>query len=247
MPFSEIALATRHYPIQYPHLSRLENARRTNTSRESYHRALELARTTLLPTAEQRTMLYLPLDNEDLSYFAWRTSLQQRNHTNALIPVPGEFALVLAASGVDSILPQPTGRYSYLVAYKWVASASCVMRMRYSADSLDVAELEWIGGTRAENERLTLAKTGLMLPFAGTRIQGEMTWRRLGRFSHWVKNVMLEFVRASARSSFHHECFYSVWEEAAREAKASVAAAAITDEGVDIEALRFLGGEAIPL
>ena len=246
MPYSEIALATQHYPIQYLHLSRLENTRRTDTSREAYHRALELARTTLLPTADQLTMLYLPYDDEDLSYFAWRTSLQQNNHTNALVPVPSEFALVLAASGVDTILPPPTARYSYLVACKFFGGASAVMRMRYSASSLDVAELEWIGGTPAENEQLIRARTELMLPFACSRWERELTWRRLGAFSYWVKSTLVEFARASADSSLHHHCFSNVWEQAARAANAS-AAMAIVDLGAELEVLRLLGNEPMVL
>jgi hypothetical protein len=90
------------------------------------------------------------------------------------------------------------------------------MRMRYSASSLDVAELDWIGGTRAENERLTHAKTRLMLLFAGAQYQGEMTWRRPGGFSHWVKSVMLEFVRAQC-DGYKAEQDYMAWDDLDRE------------------------------
>lgn len=189
-------------------------------------------------------MLYLPLDNEDMSWFAWRTSLLQINHTRALMPIPREFGILFSANDVSGMLPSPTGCYSYIVACKTFGGASATMRIRYSTISLDVVELEWIGGSPSENNMLDRAKTMACFPWQD--VQGDFIESWPGVFSNWMEDMLCEFVMESAKSCRRHSCMNKVWEEAKRAARTNLAMS-IPDQDVALQFLRLPGNEAVLL
>lgn len=247
MPSTELALSIQHYPRHHPHLSRLETTRRTSISLSSYRHALELANLSLCPTPSQLTMLYLPLNDEHLSHFAWQTSLLQGNHTNALIPIPREFALLAVPDTYTS--PPQRPQLSYLIARRTSGAASATARIRFSACCLDVAELDWIGGTAIENDNLRYAETELDFPFydqnllSQTQVQSQLTRLWPGAFSDWIDSTLCEFAAESKRSAWRYACYRSVWVEAERKARGSVAIC-VTDREVDVMLSGSSGCEA---
>jgi hypothetical protein len=248
MPSTELALSIQHYPRHHPHLSRLETTRRTSTSLSSYRRALELASLSLCPTPSQLTMLYLPLNDEHLSHFAWQTSLLQGNHTNALIPIPRGFALLAVADGRSS--PPQQSQLSYLVARRTSGAASVTARIRFSGCCFDVAELEWIGGTALETNNLRYAETAIDFPFydpslpSQTQSQSQLTRLWPGPFSDWIDRTLCEFAAESNRSAWRYACYKRVWEEAERKARESVAIC-VMDGEVGVMLLGLSGCEAV--
>ena len=143
MPSTPMAFAIEHCLIRPPHLSRLAAARLHDDSREAFRRVAEAARTADAPNIKQCIILRLLQIDEDTSYFAWRTTLFELNHTCAKIPIPADHRTLFNA--LTCFQPCIT-RSNYLVATKQVGQHTFAsIRTRWSPAGLQAAELEWMG------------------------------------------------------------------------------------------------------
>ena len=157
----------------------------------------------------------LPLEDQFLSWYAWRTTLVEGSHTSALLQVPSAFR-VLFKHSTNGLSIQP-GKRKYLVAHKNLDDMSATLRLKYNATSLEEAELEWACGSELENwaqesASLQNVKTRITHPFSD--IEDFFLDNSPGDFSSWIELSLCEFITESYKSRCRHNAFQQVWQQA---------------------------------
>jgi hypothetical protein len=245
-----MALAIEHCPRQAPHrMSRLEATRRSDPSLEAFRRALDLACAASNPTTNQQAMLRLPLDDEYQSLLAWRTSLNEANHTRAILQLPVEFRAQFTST--DDTLAISDEQASCIVESRRYTiergmAATATMRIKYTASSLEPAALDWTDDYDSDDymdgaARLRDASTSIHFPLTG--IEGGDIEQWPGPFSRWIEDTLREFVHESCRSRAKRATMAEVWD-AAKQAERADTATPVNGDQVRLGFLRLPGNKA---
>ena len=231
-------------------MSRLEATCRSDPSLEACRRALDVARAASHPTTNQQAMLRLPLDDEYQSLLAWRTSLNEANHTRAILLQPAEFRAQFTST--DDTLAISDEQASYIVASRRYTiergmAATATMRITYTASSLEPAVLDWTDDYDSGDymdDAARLRDVSAFICFPLTDIEGGDIEQWPRPFSRWIEDTLREFVQESCRSRAKRATMAEVWEAAERVMRANTATA-VDDDQVRLGFLRLPGNEAL--